>query len=39
LTSSLLITGASQLLTLRGRAPRRGNALSNLGLLTPEAKP
>jgi imidazolonepropionase len=29
----LLITGASQLLTLRGRAPRRGAALSNLGIL------
>jgi len=29
----LLITGASQLLTLRGRAPRRGRALSNLGIL------
>jgi imidazolonepropionase len=33
LSSSLLITGASQLLTLRGRAPRRGKALSNLGIL------
>ncbi|HXN52336.1 MAG TPA: imidazolonepropionase [Candidatus Acidoferrum sp.] len=33
LSSSLLITGASQLLTLRGRAPRRGRALSNLGIL------
>ena len=29
----MLITGASQLLTLRGRAPRRGRALSNLGIL------
>ncbi|HEV1999364.1 MAG TPA: imidazolonepropionase [Xanthobacteraceae bacterium] len=29
----LLITGASQLLTLRGRAPRRGRALSNLGII------
>ncbi len=29
----LLITGASQLLTLRGRGPRRGAALSNLGLI------
>lgn len=28
---NLLITGASQLLTLRGRTPRRGDALSNLG--------
>jgi imidazolonepropionase len=33
LSSSLLITGASQLLTVRGRAPRRGKALSNLGIL------
>jgi imidazolonepropionase len=33
LSSSLLITGASQLLTVRGRAPRRGKALSNLGSL------
>ena len=33
LSSSLLITGASQLLTLRGRAPRRGKALANLGIL------
>lgn len=33
LSSSLLITGASQLLTLRGRAPRRGPALSNLGIV------
>ncbi|MCU1241588.1 MAG: imidazolonepropionase [Candidatus Acidoferrum typicum] len=31
--SNLLITGASQLLTLRGRAPRRGKALSDLGIL------
>ncbi|HET8924961.1 MAG TPA: imidazolonepropionase [Candidatus Acidoferrum sp.] len=30
---SLLITGASQLLTLRGRGPRRGNSLSDLGLV------
>ena len=30
---SLLIAGASQLLTLRGRAPRRGNSLSNLGII------
>jgi imidazolonepropionase len=29
----LLITGASQLLTLRGRGPRRGNSLSNLGII------
>jgi len=33
LPDSLLITGASQLLTLRGRGPRRGNALSNLGII------
>ncbi len=31
--SDLLITGASQLLTLRGRVPRRGKALSNLGIV------
>src|SRR3989442_894413 len=31
LADSLLITGASQLLTLRGRGPRRGSSLSNLG--------
>jgi imidazolonepropionase len=31
--SILLITGASQLLTLRGRGPRRGTALSNLGII------
>jgi imidazolonepropionase len=33
LSNSLLITGASQLLTLRGRAPRRGSALSDLGII------
>jgi imidazolonepropionase len=33
LPDSLLITGASQLLTLRGRGPRRGAALSNLGII------
>ena len=33
MTSSLFITGASQLLTLRGRGPRRGDSLSNLGLI------
>lgn len=33
LSNSLLITGASQILTLRGRAPRRGKALSNLGII------
>ena len=31
--SHLLITGASQLLTLRGRIPRRGEHLSDLGIL------
>ena len=31
--SPLLITGASQLLTLRGRGPRRGSSLSNLGIV------
>ncbi|PYT80284.1 MAG: hypothetical protein DMG40_12890 [Acidobacteria bacterium] len=30
---SLLITGASQLLTLRGRGPRRGQSLSNPGII------
>ena len=30
---SLLITGASQLLTLRGSGPRRGDSLSNLGII------
>ncbi len=33
LPSNLLITGASQLLTLRGRVPRRGKALSELGIV------
>jgi imidazolonepropionase len=33
LADSLLITGASQLLTLRGSGPRRGDSLSNLGLI------
>jgi imidazolonepropionase len=33
LVDSLLITGASQLLTLGGRGPRRGNSLANLGLI------
>jgi imidazolonepropionase len=33
LTSSLLITGASQLLTLRGGAARPGKSLSNLGII------
>src|SRR5262252_4080427 len=33
LTDSLLISGASQLLTLRGPGPRRGDSLSNLELI------
>src|SRR5580658_3309600 len=33
LSNSLLITGASQILTVRGRGPRRGKALSNLGII------
>ncbi|HUN61561.1 MAG TPA: imidazolonepropionase [Candidatus Sulfotelmatobacter sp.] len=33
MTENLLITGASQLLTLRGGAPRRGDSLSKLGVL------
>jgi len=33
LENSLLITGASQLLTLRRVGPRRGDSLSNLGLI------
>ncbi len=33
MANSLLITGASQLLTLRGSGARRGNSLSNLGLV------
>ena len=33
MADSLLITGASQLLTLRGRGPRRGDSLSHLGLV------
>lgn len=32
LTQSLLITGASQLLSLRGGVPRRGSSLSKLGV-------
>jgi imidazolonepropionase len=32
LNASLLITGASQLVTLRGSGPRRGNSLSKIGL-------
>ncbi len=33
LSGSLLITGASQVVTVRGRGPRRGAALSNLGIV------
>jgi imidazolonepropionase len=33
LSTSLLITGASQLLTLRGSGPRRGTELANLGVI------
>jgi imidazolonepropionase len=33
LNDSLLITGASQVLTLRGSAPRRGDSLSDLGMI------
>jgi imidazolonepropionase len=33
LANSLLITSASQLLTLRGSGPRRGAALANLGIV------
>jgi imidazolonepropionase len=33
LANTLLITGASQLLTLRGSGPRRGAALANLGIV------
>jgi imidazolonepropionase len=33
LSQKLLITGAAQLLTLRGGAPRRGNSLSKLGIV------
>jgi imidazolonepropionase len=33
LIANLLITGASQLLTLQGDIPRRGNSLSKLGLV------
>ena len=31
--SDILITGCSQLLTLRGAAPRRGRALRDLGII------
>jgi imidazolonepropionase len=33
LFSNLLITGASQLLTLRGRVPRRGKFLADIGII------
>jgi imidazolonepropionase len=33
LTENLLITGAAQVLTLRGSLPRRGNSLSKLGIV------
>ncbi len=33
MSSHLLITGASQLLTLRGRVPRRGKFLSDIGVI------
>ncbi|MGB6462338.1 MAG: imidazolonepropionase [Candidatus Acidiferrum sp.] len=33
MANPFLITGASQLLTLRGRGPRRGTALANLGII------
>lgn len=33
MSNSLLITGASQILTMRGRGPRRGAALSRIGLI------
>ncbi len=33
MSESLLITGAAQILTLRGEVPRRGSSLSELGLI------
>ncbi len=33
MSEALLITGATQLLTLRGRGPRRGKSLSQLGII------
>lgn len=33
MSNSLLITGAAQILTMRGRGPRRGAALSRIGLI------
>jgi imidazolonepropionase len=34
LSTSVLITGASQIVTVTGRAPRRGRALSRIGILS-----
>lgn len=33
MSNSLLISGASQIVTMRGRGPRRGKALSQIGIL------
>src|SRR5215467_7559057 len=33
MSNSLLISGAAQVVTVRGRGPRRGEALSNLGVI------
>lgn len=33
MSNSLLISGASQIVTVRGRGPRRGAALSNIGVI------
>ncbi len=33
MSNSLLITGASQIVTVRGRGPRRGKALSEIGII------
>ena len=33
MSDSLLISGASQIVTVRGRAPRRGNELLNIGVI------
>ena len=33
MNTSLLISGASEILTMRGRGPRRGAALSNIGVI------
>jgi len=32
-SGSLLISGAAQIVTVRGRGPRRGNSLSNIGVI------